>query len=320
MRCLSGGWGAICFACFAASLGCDPRANATGTESIAAAQSGRLSAIHESCAATADCEGDLRCVQGTCRPPASSIQGEYYAAVGRRAIAEERTSDATAAFQKAVAEYRAVDLEPPAELSCSLGTALTAVRQDRELAEEAARHLHHCVLSLPPGNAQRDRALDQLAVLADDGLDPVHLARSEASERYLTREPVRPPIDNLQIQITEDEKPPRYSEYAAIKKLLESPEVEALLTSCWKSHWEATKETTMKVVLPLAHSFRLDQFEDFDKSFIRFEGELPADPAAAQAATCVRTQVGPLVDEIARKQRAERRWEAMFTITVSVGS
>src|SRR5215467_14699051 len=150
-----------------AAVGCDSRATASDPATGRAEQKSKE---YESCAASMQCQDELRCFDHACRRTARSTVGDYYAAAGALARTRGNLEAAIASYAQALGHYDAEKLALPPDVDCGYGAALAAARSNKEHAELGARVLHRCVLAAPVGSRLRDQALADLAALADVGL------------------------------------------------------------------------------------------------------------------------------------------------------
>lgn len=304
-----------CLLILAAVAACDP---AVRTESRAGAppSSELRSRELETCSRSADCAAELRCVASVCRAAKGPVVAEIEAARGDRALAAGRAREAADAYGVAVNRFEKEKVAPPVEILCNQGRAMVADLGDR--GSQAARALHRCLLGAPPGSELRRRALGDVAVLVDLGLDPQLMARPEPADDYPLQAPKAPAADALELKIAVQSRS-RAGSLKRFQRLLESrPEVKAALTGCWNLHWEATKKSEMAVTIAYRYGFDLDALDDLDHSWIRSaEAEPPADPQLADATRCVRAALDPLVSAEGRKMAEQARWDAAVTFTVS---
>jgi hypothetical protein len=290
---------------------CDPAAKATATGGPAAAVPGKLSREHESCASSSNCEGELRCFEGRCASVGGSVTAEYLEALGdAREVGEPR--GAADNYRAALAAYEADEVEPPARLRCKLGAQLARLRDDRAVAEEAAATLHRCLLASPVGSAQRHAALASLALLDASGLDPRHLAAAEAAQGYLTRRAAAPSAQAMTVKVSTDTRP-RSRSFSGFIEVLEGPGVKAALAPCWTAHVSATGERALNVALPLAHGYRLDEYDDFERAVLEVREPTSGNPAQIQAGACIRGALAPIADDYARRTASESRWQVIAT-------
>jgi hypothetical protein len=296
-------------------VGCDQEAR-PGVASAGPVPAQRLSGEHESCVSTAHCQDGLRCLEQVCRDGRASIQGDFHAAVAERALEEGDLARAIEGYRAAEVEYRAEGFEElPAAHQCSFGRALASERTDLLLAEEAASRLHRCLGAAPVGSALRARALAGLALLEAVGFDPAHLGGPRA-DRYLTRAPTAPPVTELELAVTADRQS-RARSFTQLLELARSAEVKEKLVPCWEGHWRATRQTKMAVEIPVRHTYRLDEYDYFDRAVFEVEEyEAPADEALREATRCVEQVLGPLGDDLARRLGSESRWSAKLSIVV----
>ena len=290
-------------------LGCDPAAEASGAGG--AGGSGAL----ESCAATSQCEQGLRCIDNVCQAAVDSVLGDYHAALGRDALAQGNVNGAIERFSRAVNQYEADDLQPPASLYCDQGEALVADRMNPERAEVGARVLHRCLLMAPPGSTLRRRALAHLAKLDELGLEPVTLVRNELADAYLTRAPTRPPTDEVQVAL--EGSGTRARTFSRLVSHLESADLDAELAGCWEDFWTETYEEELSLAIPFQYNFRLTRYDDFDRAVIVVpDGSPPSGKGMSDAYACVVEVVAPLADAFSRTQYDEVRWRAEISFTI----
>jgi hypothetical protein len=299
----------------AAAAACDP---AVRTDSRAGAppSSELRSRELETCSRSADCAGELRCIDSVCRAAIGPVLAEILAARGDRALAAGKAREAADAYADAVARYEKDKVAPPVELVCSQGHALVGDLGDR--GPLAARALHRCLLGAPAGSELRRRALADAAALVELGLDPQLLARAEPAHDYPFAAPPAPPEGALAVKVAVQSRS-RAGSLKRFQRLLESrPEVKTALAACWKPYWEATHKGEMAVTIAYRYGFDLDAVGDFDRAWLRSaEAEPPADPPLAEATRCVRAAVDPIASAEGRKMEEQARWEAAVTFTVA---
>jgi hypothetical protein len=297
----------------AAGSACDPSAESAGGVVAQAGGSAEL----ESCAATSQCAAGLRCIERVCTPEAASVLGDYYAATGRLALERRDTSGAIERFSRAVNQYESDGVTPPAALYCEQGHALVADRMNPERAEVGARVLHRCLLRAPPGSELRRRALADLALLDELGLEPLTLNRSEPADAYLTRAPSRPPVENLKVTLAGEGT--RARTFTRFVSHLESQDLADTLSSCWKDYWQATFNDELVVSIPFRYNFRLTRHEDFDRAVIVVpdDASAPSGEGMPEAYRCAVDALAPIADEFSRTQYDEVRWNATIAFTIA---
>ena len=297
-----------------AAAACDP---AVRTDSRAGAppSSELRSRELETCSRSADCAGELRCIDAVCRSAKGPVAAEVQAALGDRALAAGRAREAADAYGIAVTRYEKDKATPPVELLCNQGRALVSDLGDR--GSPAARALHRCLLGAPSGSELRRRAMGDVAVLVDLGLDPQLLARPEPANEYPLAAPPAPPTDDLTVKVAVQSRS-RAGSLKRFQRLLDSrPEVKSALAGCWKLHWEATRKKEMAVTISYRYGFELDAVGDVDHTWLRAaDSEPPSDPPLADATRCVRAAIDPIASAEGRKMGEEARWEAAVTYTV----
>jgi hypothetical protein len=279
-----------------AAGGCDSKA--TTSDPTAGAKPEQKSREYESCGASLHCMDNLRCFDNVCRRTARSAVGDYHAAAGAVARGKGEHEAAIAAYDQALKQYGAEKLEVPPDVDCAYGAALAAARGKRESAELGARVLHRCVLAVPAGSSLRDRALAQLALLAEVGLDPLALGGGKLADVYLTKGPQRPSADKLTVSATAN--PPTNSRsYALVSARLVEPALKAPLVACWEAYSAAAKKDALAVTLPIKVAYIASEYEDEPGRWITKVDATPglAGPEAA-ADACVRQVVEPALKEL----------------------
>jgi hypothetical protein len=276
----------------------------------------RLSAKWESCAATSDCADPLRCIDGVCRAPKRTDVGDYLVASGKAALERGEVDYAVAQLTEAERQYTNEKLDVPADVYCALGGALVELRRDQTKAEEAARRLHRCLAELPDGSELRSWALGKLAVLGEVGFDPVHLNGNEVSDRYLTKAPRKPPVDELSIAATGNPTSKRKS-FASWIEALGSSEVKAALVPCYEAWWKATRKKALSVTVPFKYRFRMHPDEEsLDRGLLTIDDiKPPADPNLAAATQCAATALAPIADKTGKGFR-DGGWTSAITLAI----
>jgi len=276
-------------ACWAA--GCDTRA----TASDPGGRSDQKSREYESCAASAQCQDELRCFDHTCRRMARSTVGDYYAAAGAYARGRGDLEAAITSYAQALAHYDADKLGLPPDVDCAYGAALAAARSNKDHAELGARVLHRCVLAVPAGSRLRDQALGVLAQLGEVGLDPVLLGAGKLADRYLTRAPQRPAADKLAISVAPAPVPAGKS-FPQIPDRLASAELRPALVACWEAYSAATRKDALTVTIGLRSVYAPSEYEDEPGTFtVKLDPPAPGGGPDAAADACVRQVVEPAI-------------------------
>ncbi|HEY5924250.1 MAG TPA: hypothetical protein VIV11_21380 [Kofleriaceae bacterium] len=282
---------AIACAIAAALIGCDSRAKASDP------QGGRAeskSKEYESCGASLHCQDDLRCFENTCRRTARSTVGDYYAALGNQMRAKGELAGAIDSFNKSLGHYDSEKIALPPDIDCSYGATLTAARAKKEHAELAARVLHRCVLAVPSGSLIRERALADLAMLTESGLDPLALGRTSLADVYLTRGPQKPASDKLQVVVTPTPAVDKKT-FPLVAERIGQPDLKAALVACWEAYNQATRKEAMAVTIGIVSKYYPSEYEDEPGRYqtkIDPAVTMPAGPEAS-ADQCVRAAVEP---------------------------
>jgi hypothetical protein len=245
------------------------------------------------------CQDELRCFDHTCRRSARSTVGDYYAALGVQLRGRGELTGAVDAFNKALGHYDSEKIALPPDIDCEYGATLTTARAKKEQAELAARVLHRCVLAVPSGSVLRDRALADLALLTDSGLDPLALGRTQLADVYLTRAAQKPTSDKLSVTVTANPAVAKKT-YALIPDRLAQPDMKAALVACWESYSQATRKEALSVTIGVASKYYPSEYEDEPGKYttkIEPAVTLPAGPDAS-ADQCVRAAVEPAIKAI----------------------
>jgi hypothetical protein len=277
----------------AAATACD--AKATSAPTPVQVKSKEL----ESCGSTGDCDDGLRCFALTCQRVARSVVGDYLAAVGAGASGRGDHEAAISSYAEALGRYEGDKLGVPPDVDCAYGTALAQAKANKEHAELAARVLHRCVLAVPAGSALRQRALADLATLADVGLEPQSLARPQLADLYLTRAPSRPATDKLTITVTASPTPTGKT-FQAIPDRIAEGDLHGALVACWDTYTAATKKPVLTVDVAVKAVYVASEYEDESGSFtIKLDAPAVA-PAGAEGAAeaCVRGALTPVLTKL----------------------
>ncbi len=293
----------------AAMSGCDAKANSSDQGGSGKAQQSRE---YESCSSSRQCGAGLRCADMVCRSERTSILGDFHAAAAEVALEDNDNKRAIAQYTEAVNQYKAADLEVPLALYCAQGHALTLERKNAEYADLAARVLHRCALGTPNGSALRTRALEDLALLLEVGLDPLLLAQ-EPGDHYMTKKPMRPERDDVKVKAVSSISTSSRSYDAWITEL-QSPATREKLLPCWDKYSEDSGESTLSVTLDFKHRFVQGIYEEQD-GYKLSVGDAPAagDPATVAAAACVHGVIEPMAKEF---RGGSGRWDGDITITL----
>jgi hypothetical protein len=294
---------------------CDPRVQPATSEALAAAPGVAPSAEGETCATTSHCASGLRCIDAVCRPQKVSRLGDYYQALGHAALGRSDGTAASDAFGKALGAYEGDKLAAPASLLCDAGMALRRKRGDAKASEQAARYLHRCALAALPGTVDYRVALDELAALEPEGLEPTLLAKDQPGDMYLTR-PQAKPVGDPKVEIAPGTTPAKDKGYAAFVEKARAPAVAAAVVECWKAYSAAAQKPLMSVSVDLKYRQTLGDDDIVEGAKL----ELPATPAGGAdgaAATCVRAALAPVASEIAKDLRSSSgNWQGNVTVMV----
>jgi len=300
---------ATCIAVMLLGLACDPLAKPSDRQGEA------LSKEFESCATSSDCRAPLRCADQVCQNPATSRLGSYYWAAGRLGVSRKSYNDATVAFQQAVGQFEAEKLTAPPGLLCDYGAALRLTRGDPKAGEQAARVLHRCLLGAVPGSATYWQALDELAQLEEQGLDPALLARDKPADTYLTRPGRAPSFDSVKVTVDKSD-PARNRGYDAFAAAMGAEDLGSALSSCYSAYWEAARKDTL--VVEIGANFKAT-YDDFEDEY--FGGTLELTPTTTSgpegtAASCVKDKLEPIAAAFGKKQTTSG-WKGAYKLTIA---
>jgi hypothetical protein len=242
----------------ALSIGCN--SNATAADPSPASTIDLKSSEFESCASTANCAEPLRCFDNTCQRSSRSVVGDYYAAVGARALGAGNTDAAVAAYVEALSRYDDDKVPLPPEIDCAYGAALVQNRVRKEQAELAARVLHRCVSSVPVGASIRQQALASLAVLSELGLDPSALAKAQAADVYLTKAATTSAkITAVTISASPE---PTAKSFALVLGAMNADATKSALMQCWGNYSANSKQTTLGLEVGIKAKFIAPEYEE----------------------------------------------------------
>ncbi len=294
----------------AALPACDSRAKASDPQARAESRSKE----YEGCGASVDCAEGLRCFDRMCRRTARSTVGDYFAALGTQLRAKGELNAAIDAYNRALGHYDTEKLALPPDIDCAYGSALAAARTKKENAELGARVLHRCVLALPPGGALRERALADLALIGEAGLDPLTLGRTQLADVYLTRAPQKPATDKLQVTVTPlpaiDKKT-----FPLIPARIMQPDLRGALIACWETYNQATRKTALATSIGVTSKYHPSEYDDEPGRYSMKIEPAVAMPAGPQASAdeCVRAAIEPALEGI---KGVRDSFSTRLTITV----
>ncbi len=291
-----------------AAFGCDSRAKASDPT-----RADQKSKEYETCSSSASCQDELRCFEHVCRRTARSAVGDYFAALGVSLRAKGDLEGAIDAYNRALGHYDSEKIALPPDVDCGYGAALAAAKSKKEHAELGARVLHRCILAVPVGSALRDRALADLATLADAGLDPLALGRTALADVYLTR--AASTGDKVTVTVAANPQPSGKT-YQGIPDKLADPDVVAGLGSCLHQYATDSHKDTLVDTISVKSSYTPSEYEDEQGTF-----SMKIDPASGIAAgspeaaadKCVRSVVEPAIKGLTTVRDA---FSTKLTITV----
>jgi hypothetical protein len=301
----------VVFAIASLTAGCDSRAKASDPPGARAEQKSKEL---ESCGASMHCQDELRCFDHVCKRTTRSAVGDYFAALGASQRAKGDLEGAVDSYNRALGHYDSEKIPLPPDVDCAYGTALAAAKAKKEHAELGARVLHRCILAVPVGSQLRDRALADLATLADAGLDPLTLGRTALADVYLTRSAASPATDKLTVDVKANPAPTGKT-YSVIPDKLAEPDIRGALVACWQAYNAASHKDVLTATIGLKVSYIASEYEDETGAF-----SIKIDPAVAlpqgpeqSADACVRAVVEPAIKDLKTLRDA---FATKLTITI----
>ena len=264
----------------------------------------------ETCSATNDCLGSMRCVESQCQLANRSVVGDYQLARARTLRKQSKINDALIAYQASIVAFGAEVEKMPAEVVCEMGGLLANNARTNDEMEEAARTLHQCVYGVPVGSNARMEALAALSKMDGVGLDPNHLARREESREYLTLKAAMPADANVRVTIATTNK-----NGPVQRKLLDAfseKDFASDLKPCLERFFESSGKKRFDVPLQLKHSFRLTRYEDFDRATLSVVGEGKSGDGDKALVECVRSAVADTATDIVENLGRETKWTQEF--------
>lgn len=286
---------------------CDSRAKASEP-----AKPERQSRELETCSTANDCEGELRCFEQVCRRMQRSPVGDYYAALGATQRARGDLDAAVASYNNALGHYDTEKITLPPEIDCAYGSTLAAARDvKKEYGERGAKVLHRCVLAVPAGSKLRHQAMLDLALLADHGLDPLALGRTQLGDVYLTKSAAPPPKPTT-AGYTAVANPP-LPEKVQTPFAAKLEEQKAALMACWTTFSGTSKKDALVVTINARAGFyKNPDFEDDAGSYaMKVESSSGLSGADAGGDACVK----PIV-EAALKAAPKETFKSAIVVTI----
>ena len=142
----------------------------------------------------------------------------------------------------------------------------------------------------------RERALADLAMLTESGLDPLALGRTQLADVYLTRGPQKPASDKLQVSVTAN-PPVDKKTYQLIPDALGGPDIKAALVACWESYNQATRKEALSASVGVKVGYLASEYEDEPGKYVTKLEPAVAMPAGPEASAdqCVRAAVEPAI-------------------------
>lgn len=301
--------GSLVCALLSLATACDSKATASDPQS-GAPRPEQKSKEYESCGASMHCADELRCFEQTCRRTARSTVGDFYASRGAQLRAKGDVEGAITAYTSALGHYDSEKVPLPPDVDCAYGGALAAAKTNKDHAELGARVLHRCVLAVPSASPLREKALAELAGLADVGLDPLLLGGGKPADLYLTKGPVKPATDKLAVTVTATPQPAK--SMAAISDAIGAQK--SGLVACWETYNAASKKTDMTVNIDVKTGYIASEYDDVSGTWVvkLQPSTAPAGTPEAAADTCARSLVEPAL----KGAKLAESFTSKVTITV----
>jgi hypothetical protein len=218
-----------------------------------------------------------------------------------------------------VTQYGKEKLAPPIDLLCEQGGALALGREDKQLAEAAARLLHKCVLAAPSNSRLARGAYAALASLSEAGLDEEVIGRSETGDLYMSGESMKPDLSGLTLTVTPQGKKNKKRGFATLLSALGGAASKQAYGACWEGHWKKTKSDTLKVEIPFEYRFFLDEDDPSrDRATLKIGARTaPSDSNLASASQCVEDATRLVAAEVIKGLRDDTRWDTTVLIQIS---
>ena len=254
---------AACAACGVGLTGCPRPSNRAndGDHAGTAAEANRSTPrpaprtpAGATCSGRNDCTADQVCVDDRCRYRQTSAAGEV---LWRAATAQVEAGDsagATRTFGEAAAAFEAAGAPVPPALLCERASTALGVASSLDARERAVTAADQCLRSSLPGDTKRTDTARALARLRYDGLDLALLDRPMPADRYFVREPSRPTVDAVTIEMTLTEQD--YPGFTAIRQALDGDEAKRAIAECFVQDWELHHERTTSAALVLRYTSR----------------------------------------------------------------
>jgi hypothetical protein len=245
--------------------------------------------------------------------------GDLYAATGRRAVLAGDIEKASKSYNAAVTQYGKEKLTPPTDLLCEQGAAMAHGREDKQLAEAAARLLHKCVLVAPANSRLARQAFDALASLGEAGLDVEVIGRSETGDLYMSGQSMKPDLSGLKLTVTPQGKKNKKRGFATLVSALEGAASKQAFAACWERHWKKSKAESLSVEIPFEYRFFLDEDDESrDRATLKIgTRRAPSDEGLASASQCVEDAARLAAAEAVKGMRDDTRWDTPILIKIA---
>lgn len=201
------------------------------------------------CAATGDCPADQVCVDDRCHYAATCVAGEVLASAAKAQLTAGDFGGAVRAYDEAIVAFDHNKTPVPPRILCDAAIAALRAGPGQDARERAARRADACLRGSLPGDKRRREVIEGLTRLRYDGLDPTNFDKPQPPERFFTKEPTRPTVDAIQIDIDlpkSDDKG-----YDDVKQALEGDASRRAIADCFLQDWDIRHNRQVKAALLL---------------------------------------------------------------------
>jgi hypothetical protein len=229
--------------------------SARGTSRARRAQASRRPPAGATCAGRDDCTSDQVCADGRCRYRDTSVAGEVLASAAEAQAEAGDWNGALETYEQAFNEFERRDAPVSPEIACGAAELILRTATDQEGRERGARRADLCFRITVPGDPNRMAVRRALARLRFEGLEIGLFDERDPAERFFTRQPSRPTVDALQIDVQmPDLEPNGPPSHGAIRDQLRSEHGRGAIGECFIQDWET--HHTRSATADLRFAFR----------------------------------------------------------------
>jgi hypothetical protein len=209
-----------------------------------------------------DCPTDQVCVERVCRYRETSVAGEILATAAAAQVEAGDWDGAIRTYEEALERFEAANAPVPPEVLCASAALILRTATDSESRERGAQRADACFRSSLPGSPQREEARRAVARLRFEGLDVALFDRVDPAERFFTREPSRPTLDALAIEVhvPDDDQPG----LAPLREQLAGEAAHRAIAECFLQDWELRHDHSARAQLLLRYATRLRDMGTYD--------------------------------------------------------